>query len=91
MSDSIRDFISQEQPDYVYWAEEKRSSFTGNNIIELYSAPLNVPDILRTTLFSQTFPVILTSATLAVNSNLEYFNQTRGLLQRHESDPRFSV
>ncbi len=78
MSDSIRDFISQEQPDYVYWAEEKRSSFTGNNIIELYSAPLNVPDILRTTLFSQTFPVILTSATLAVNSNLEYFNKRVG-------------
>ena len=52
--------------------------FTGNNIIELFSAPLNVPDILRSALFSQSFPVILTSATLAVNSNLDYFNRRVG-------------
>ncbi len=78
LSDSISDFISQGRAEYVYWAEEKRGSFTGNNIIELYSAPLNVPDILKGALFTQTFPVVLTSATLAVNGNLEYFKRRVG-------------
>ena len=69
----IGDFILMGQPDTVYWAEEKKSSYTGNIIVELYSAPLNVAELLHKLLFSRSIPLVVTSATLAVNGSLDYF------------------
>lgn len=71
--DSIADFIAMKQSESVYWVEGKSIPQSGSVIVELYSAPLNVSDILSTSLFSQDFPVVLTSATLAVNSSLDFY------------------
>lgn len=70
----IEQFIAMSLPDQVYWAEG-RGGMQGrqNGNVELSSAPLNVADILNRILFSKEIPVILTSATLAVNGSLDYF------------------
>lgn len=78
MKDAIADFVKMNSENHVYWAESKTSSFTKNTISELYSAPLDVPQILERILFSSDYPVILTSATLAVNGNLSYYNKRTG-------------
>lgn len=74
----IRDFIALGQEDTVYWCEEKKSSFNESIIIELYSAPLKVAELLKRSLFSGEKPVVITSATLAVNNSLDYFCRRTG-------------
>lgn len=76
--ESIRDFIAMGQSDTVYWIEEKKSPFSGNIVIELYSAPLKVAELLHKLLFSRPIPAIVTSATLAVNGSLDYFCKRTG-------------
>lgn len=78
LRESIRDFITMGQKDTVYWMEEKKSPVSGNIIIELYSAPLKVAELLNKLLFSRPIPAIITSATLAVNGSLEYFCKRTG-------------
>ena len=71
--DEISTFVKMGLDDQVYWFEGHHSTFTGNRNIELTSAPLNIAELLRKILFTRDFPVILTSATLAVRESLDYF------------------
>lgn len=72
--EAIADFIAMKDAENsVYWIEGKTLPQNSGMIHELYSAPLNVSEILGKALFSQDFPVVLTSATLAVNSSLDFY------------------
>ena len=72
--DAIRDFIAmKDQENSVYWIEGKTMPQSSSLMEEIDSAPLNVAEILEKALFSQDFPVVLTSATLAVNSSLDFY------------------
>ena len=57
------------EPGNVYWLECLRKE----NRIYVNSAPIDVSKILRRVLFETSSPVILTSATMAVNGNMDDF------------------
>lgn len=63
-------FLEQSEADSVYWVE-----LEGNRRLQpvMYSAPVEVGPILRDQLFGGTGSIIMTSATLAVKDNLDYF------------------
>lgn len=61
----------------VYWIEIIGESEHSNLI--LHSAPLKVDEDIYNGLFSEEKPVILTSATLAVNGSFQYFANNIGL------------
>ena len=71
--DEIDSFIKMSLEDQVYWVEGHDTANARYRNIELTSAPLNVADLLRKILFTKDFPVILTSATLAVKESLDYY------------------
>ena len=73
LREEITAFVNMDLPEHVYWAEKHESGYSRDSNIELTSAPLNVSGILQEILFTRTFPVILTSATLAVNDSLDYY------------------
>ena len=77
----IFDFINMEREKHVYWIEKKNS--TRDNII-LNGAPLNVNILLQDLMFSKDFPVVLTSATLSVNSKLDYYRERTGFMNGAE-------
>ncbi len=78
-SDDIKAFIDCSMKDHVYWIEGYRmKNYGGKYNIDLTSAPLNVSDLLRKYLFSDNIPIILTSATLAVNGKLNYYTNRIG-------------
>ncbi len=72
---AISDFISMRLEDHVYWIEK---GMRKDMNIQMYAAPLNVNEILRKVLFNGSLPVILTSATLSVAGNLEYYKRRIG-------------
>ncbi len=71
-ADILENFQSMLLQPHVYWAE------LDNKNIVLRSAPLNVNEMLYELLFSKEFPTILTSATLSVNRNLNYYRSRVG-------------
>ncbi len=73
----IYDFVNMKLENYVYWLEKSESQ-SYKTTISLNAAPLNVSDILYQTLFKKTNPVILTSATLAIKNDLEYYTSRIG-------------
>lgn len=72
IADGVNCFVSMSCPEHVYWAEEERRGLTLN------AAPLNVNMLLNELLFSKPFPVVLTSATLTVYHQLDYYRQRTG-------------
>ena len=77
--DAVRTFIAMDDAENsVYWIEGKKQPQGAGMTEEMYSAPLNVSEILEKILFSQDFPVVLTSATLAVNASLEFYQRRVG-------------
>lgn len=70
----INIFINDENKELVYWLEIS-NSFKFKNLT-LSIAPINVGGLLKEDLFDTKKSVILTSATLAVNNNLNYAAQT---------------
>ncbi|HQI29027.1 MAG TPA: helicase C-terminal domain-containing protein, partial [Sedimentisphaerales bacterium] len=58
----LDNFLSQEQPDRIYWVETEGQT---NRTIRLRAAPLNVGPDVRRCLLDKYRPVILTSATLS--------------------------
>jgi ATP-dependent DNA helicase DinG len=72
---SISDFVAMRLEDHVYWIE--RSTRNDMNI-QLYAAPLNVNEVLQELLFKKDKPVVVTSATLSVEGNLEYYTRRIG-------------
>lgn len=71
----MRTFLSQEQAEFVYWVE--RSGKTRRNI-SLNAAPVDLAAYLRQALFEVPTSVIMTSATLAINQRLDYFQKRHG-------------
>ena len=75
----VAEFLSQQADDHVYWVE--RSGKTQRNL-SLNAAPVDVAEFLRLRLFESDTSVIMTSATLATNSNsqsgLNYFSKRVG-------------
>ncbi len=60
------DFLGRVNPAYVYWVEQS----DGDPV--LHAGPFDVSDYLREQVFARKGPVILTSATLALNKSLSY-------------------
>ena len=81
--DNIHAFINMTIPESVYWVE------SDNRQLMLFSAPLNVAEILAEELFSRNFPVIAASATLTVDRKFNYFVKrtgfTRGITRQLSS------
>lgn len=72
---SISDFVSMKLEEHVYWIERS----TRNDMsIQFYAAPLNVNEVLQALLFTKDKPVVVTSATLSVAGNLEYYTRRIG-------------
>ena len=72
---SIFNFLNMSMDSHVYWLEK---TLGVNANVTLQSAPLNVNEQLFKLLFNQGRPVVVTSATLAVNDSLSYFRQRSG-------------
>ncbi len=73
---AIRMFLDQEDEESVYWVER---GGTNREAITLRSAPVQVADRLRESLFGRGKPVVLTSATLGTgDQNLSYFRNRLG-------------
>lgn len=69
-------FLNMTEPDHVYWFEREgrdRQEITFNAV------PIRVAPVLKASLFQRGFPVILTSATLAIRGNTDYFRSRLGL------------
>ena len=75
MRDMLESFLKQSLEDQVYWIERegRRRQQT-----VLYSAPIEVAPLLSKVFFSSMESVIMTSATLAVGENLDYFKMRVG-------------
>lgn len=65
--------LSQEQQEFVYWAERE------NNRIRLVASPIDLAQILREGLFAKIDTVVLTSATLSISGTYTYIKSRFGL------------
>lgn len=74
MKDAMEAFLKQTLGDSVYWVESEGA----RRQTVLYSAPIEVAPILQQSLFGQLDSVVMTSATLAVQGQLDYFRQRVG-------------
>jgi ATP-dependent DNA helicase DinG len=63
------------EPDYVYWFERHGR---GNTEVGLNAVPVVVGPKLNAELFSRGIPIVVTSATLAINNDMEFFKQRIG-------------
>ena len=82
LSGQIATFLACKESDRAYWVEVTRSKkFPA---ISLNMAPVDVSESLRIELFGKGFPVILTSATLAVDSSFNMVKSRLGLDQCRE-------
>jgi ATP-dependent DNA helicase DinG len=73
------DFLSQSEPEHVYWVERggKASTWTS-----LHAAPVAVAPLLGRLLFREGSTAVMTSATLSVGSSeLDYFRGRVGALE----------
>lgn len=68
-------FLEMRHPDYVYWFETYGRS---TRYLSLNAVPVEVNTILRSEVFQQDFPVVMTSATLAIRQELRYFRERLG-------------
>ena len=75
MRDELEAFLQQALPDQVYWVEREGRRRTQT---VLYSAPIEVAPTLKEALFDALDTVVLTSATLAVGDDLDYFKRRVG-------------
>jgi len=62
--------------DSVYWVEIGKKA--KKTTVAINYAPLNVAQLLRKHLFNSGIPVVLTSATLSVNKDLDYYTKRVG-------------
>jgi len=70
VQEQIRGFLTQEADDHVYWVE--RSGRRQTNL-ELRASPIDIAPYLQRMLFKPHDSVVMTSATLAVGNQLDYF------------------
>ncbi len=77
---SIFDFLKMNAEDSVYWVECDENSI--KQTISFNYSPLNIAEILNNNLFSDTIPIVLTSATLSVANNLNFYRKRVGFSGR---------
>jgi ATP-dependent DNA helicase DinG len=63
LREELATFLSQTQPEYVYWVERS----TRSRAVSLNAAPIDVAEFLRRRLFQSDTSVIMTSATLSIS------------------------
>jgi ATP-dependent DNA helicase DinG len=73
--ESVIDRAERGAPDTIAWVERSE----GDGRYSVNCAPHEVADFLRASLFSRTQSVVLTSATLAADSSLEFMRRTLGI------------
>lgn len=75
MQVGLADFLKQEKEEYVYWVER-----TGRqqSTYHLQAAPIDLSSVLRQLIYRETHSSIMTSATLSVSKNLNYFQSRIG-------------
>lgn len=71
----LNTFLQMSAENHVYWFE---LSGPNRDNVTLRVAPIEVAPILRRDLFAQEFPVVLTSATFAVDGSVAYFKERLG-------------
>lgn len=71
----IGEFLEQPEADFTYWVEFSAGR-SGN--ITLCASPSDIADTIGPKLFRDNASVIMTSATLAVNNSLDYFQRRIG-------------
>ncbi len=71
----IDDFLEQSEPGFTYWIELTGGS---RDNVTLCGGPSDVADALGPKLFRGGMSAVLTSATLAINGSLEYFQDRIG-------------
>ncbi len=77
VNDSLECIINQSIEGFVYWLETTRKA--RYNRIVLHANPINVAQRLKSIVFDQMSPVILTSATLTCNKSFDYIKSRLGL------------
>jgi ATP-dependent DNA helicase DinG len=79
LREEVAMFLNQSADEHVYWVER---SGKAHKTITLNAAPVDVADFLRRRLFESDTSIIMTSATLAINSKsqsgLNYFTKRVG-------------
>ncbi len=80
----LQNFSTLSDPHTVYWLE-RISGYRRQENLELRSAPLEVAEHLKTTLFVSNLPIIFTSATLTVNRSFHYLRQRLGIINAEEA------
>ena len=75
MKDALEAYLKQALRDQVYWVEREGRR---KQQMVLYSAPIEVGPLLEKALFEGLSTVVMTSATLAIGGNLEYFKSRMG-------------
>jgi len=74
MQKSLNSFLTQSMDDHVYWIEREGR----RQQLVLHSAPIEVAPILAEVLYGTVPSVVMTSATLSVGKDLEYFKKRVG-------------
>ena len=83
LAGELDQWLTQEQPDSVYWIESSESR-QGYLRVQLSAAPIDVGPVLRDQLFNRVRSVILTSATLSIGRGtgaFDFFRSRVGLTQ----------
>jgi ATP-dependent DNA helicase DinG len=71
-------FLTQALGDHVYWVDIRERPRRGQRVAAKM-VPIKVASILKEAIFEETFPVILTSATLSVAGSFEFFKRRVGV------------
>jgi ATP-dependent DNA helicase DinG len=71
----VGEFLEQSDSDFTYWLERTSS---GQEHVALCASPSDVSSIIGARIFRNDVSAILTSATLAVNGQLDYFQHRAG-------------
>jgi len=76
--------LEAEEKNTVFWIERRRGGRDKLNVF-LQATPIDVAPILKSYLFERLETAVLTSATLAVGGNFEYFRRRLGLEHTREA------
>jgi len=69
-------FVTMPDNNFVYWFEDTGST---QNRISLNAVPIDIAPLLKELLFDRPIPIIMTSATLAVEGSLDYYCKRIGV------------
>lgn len=82
LSRTLKFILEQEKEDYVYWIEV--SARRRGIRYSLFASPVEIAEELDKQLFSKIKPIILTSATLAVNNSFDFTKARLGIKDARE-------